>query len=300
MIIERKISVFNSGCDALVNTVNCKGVMGAGLALEFRLRYPDMFSYYQRDCIAGNVKIGDLRTYNQENVLIINFPTKYHWKNPSEYSYISSGLDYMVSHYKEWGVESIAIPPLGCNNGHLDYEIVRKMIFEKLEQMDIEVVICVDPGIPQGREKDMVDAYRSSNLSFICDYLDIAPRIKKQLLLNMDIKRFFDIYGIDGVGYTTYEKLFHTFYKDNVEKYSALEKKMTDYLKGCDIPTLLHSIGVKKIDNKKLSSILGVDSFSQIPDVGALSNAQYMELFESVKRSTLAETSNKPRITRLF
>ncbi|MDY4581101.1 MAG: macro domain-containing protein [Candidatus Methanarcanum hacksteinii] len=101
MIKEEKITVFNSNCDAIVNTVNCRGVMGAGLALEFKLRYPDMFEQYVEDCSNGSVKIGELKTYDAENVLIVNFPTKDHWREPSELWYIEKGLDYLVKLVKQ-------------------------------------------------------------------------------------------------------------------------------------------------------------------------------------------------------
>ena len=213
MIKYVKKTVFNMKSDALVNTINCDGVMGAGLALEFSLRYPNMFKQYEKDCKNGKVKVGEIITYKDSGDLIINFPTKDHWKYPSRVSWISSGLDYFVNHYKEWGIASVSIPPLGCNYGGLDFEKeVKPLMDNKLAKLDIEVYICLDPGIAEGKEKEMLDLFNDSNLDFICKNLKIRGKAYKGLMNHEQINRFYEIKKIDGVGLTTYKKLFSYFY----------------------------------------------------------------------------------------
>lgn len=212
--IVRK-TVFNSECEGLVNTVNCEGVMGAGIALEFSLRYPEMLNQYIEDCKNKKVKIGEIITYGTKDCLVINFPTKVHWKFPSNILWIEKGLDYIVNHYKEWNIRSIAIPPLGCNNGGLNFEReVKPLIEKKLANIDILVKICIDSGIAEGKEKEMLDNYYNCDLKKICSFLKIGNKIYENLERNKNINRFYEIKTIDGVGITTYKKLFNYFYNN--------------------------------------------------------------------------------------
>lgn len=212
MIRYLKKTVFNSGCDGLVNTVNCMGVMGAGIALEFALRYPKMAIKYEDDCADKLVKIGEILTYKEDDALIINFPTKYHWKYPSQLSWIEKGLDYLKGHYKEWNIKSIAIPPLGCSNGGLDFCDVNALIVNKLNDIDLDVCVCVDPGYPEGKELEMVNAFNNSNKELLCLELGIKGRAKTSLIESSNIDRFYKIKELENVGIASYEKLFRYFY----------------------------------------------------------------------------------------
>lgn len=206
-------TVFNSNCDGLVNTINCVGAMGAGLALEFALRYPDVEKQYEEDCKNKKVRIGEIITYKTKDCLVINFPTKFHWKYPSKLKWIADGLDYMAVHYKEWNVKSIAIPPLGCNNGGLDFKNkVLPLIEEKLKNVEIDVYVCVDSGIAEGKEKEMLDAFNESNKEAMCNYLKIKGKAKTSLLAKYYIDRFYMIKTLEDVGITTYSKIFNYFY----------------------------------------------------------------------------------------
>ena len=208
-------TVFNSNCDGLVNTVNCVGAMGAGLALEFSLRYPEMKKKYEDDCKSKRVKIGEIITYKEKDCLIVGFPTKLHWKYPSELKWISDGLDYMARHYKEWNIRSIAIPPLGCSNGGLNFELeVKPLIESKLKDIDLDVFICVDPGIAEGKEKLMLDEFNGSDIEELCDYLKIKGRSRDALLVIGNVDRFYMIKDLNNVGFVTYKKLFDYFYND--------------------------------------------------------------------------------------
>ena len=207
-------TVFNSGCDGIVNTVNCLGVMGAGIALEFALRYPKMAIQYEDDCRDKKVRIGQILTYPEEDVLIINFPTKFHWKYPSQLRWIAQGLDYLRDHYKEWNIKSIAIPPLGCSNGGLDFDDVKALIVNKLRDIDLDVYICIDPGYPEGKEALMIDSFNQVDKEALCEQLAIKGKARLALIESKPIDRFFKIKELENVGITTYEKLFKWFYKN--------------------------------------------------------------------------------------
>lgn len=112
-------NIFESPAQTIVNTVNCKGVMGKGLALKFRKKYPEMYKEYRRACDQGKLKPGILLPPYKASELrwILNFPTKNHWRFKSKLEYIESGLIYFSEKYKEWGINSIAFPRLGCQLG---------------------------------------------------------------------------------------------------------------------------------------------------------------------------------------
>jgi len=133
--------IFNSGAQTLVNTVNCVGVMGKGIAAEFKKRFSDMFKDYVVRCERKNIKPGIPYLFKGEQFFpqIINFPTKTHWRAASRIEDIEKGLKILSRKYKEWGVESIAIPPLGCGNGQLLWESVGPLIYKYVSKWDIPV-----------------------------------------------------------------------------------------------------------------------------------------------------------------
>jgi O-acetyl-ADP-ribose deacetylase (regulator of RNase III)/uncharacterized protein YwgA len=134
--------LFASRAQTLVNTVNCVGVMGKGVALEFKKRWPAMFEDYRRRCERGQVRLGEPYLYRDTSgISIVNFPTKDHWRSPSRIADVERGLDYVAAHVREWGVTSLALPPLGCGNGGLEWSEVGPLIYRKLHglQMDVEV-----------------------------------------------------------------------------------------------------------------------------------------------------------------
>src|SRR5437867_4467429 len=115
MIEFTKGDMFKVPVDARVNTVNCVGVMGAGVALAFKNRYPDMFKDYQDACKDGRVRPGAMHVWkNLMGEWVINFPTKRDWREPSRYEDILSGLDALRTYIREQGHISVAVPALGC------------------------------------------------------------------------------------------------------------------------------------------------------------------------------------------
>jgi O-acetyl-ADP-ribose deacetylase (regulator of RNase III) len=134
-------NIFDSKCQTVVNTINCVGVMGKGLALEFKKRYPDMFLKYKEHCSNGLIDVGKLWLYKSDNHWILNFPTKTTWKLPSKYEYVELGLQKFVDTYKEKGITSIAFPMLGCTNGKLDESKVLDIMMYYLMKCDIPIEI---------------------------------------------------------------------------------------------------------------------------------------------------------------
>lgn len=134
-------NIFTSECQTLVNTVNCVGVMGAGIALEFRLRYPKMYEQYVRLCENGQFQIGKLWLYKTDDRWVLNFPTKNHWKWPSKEEYLRQGLEKFLETYQARGIRSIAFPLLGAHNGGLTAERSLRVMSEYLSNCVIPVEI---------------------------------------------------------------------------------------------------------------------------------------------------------------
>lgn len=144
--------MFKSEAETIVNTVNCVGIMGKGVAAEFKKRFPKMFTDYQARCSAGQVKLGEPYLYaDMLGTSVINFPTKGHWRSPSRLDDVVRGLDYLVAHVHQWEVRSLAIPPLGCGNGGLDWALVGPIMFQKLSALGIPVKIYAPYGTPQSQ-----------------------------------------------------------------------------------------------------------------------------------------------------
>lgn len=141
--------LFAQPVEALVNTVNCVGVMGKGVALEFKRRWPDNYKAYKRVCDARELTPGRMFVFDRGKLFrdegpryIINFPTKNHWRSKSTLEYVSAGLDALIDEIRERGISSIAMPPLGCGNGGLDWKDVRPLIESRLAELtDVKVVV---------------------------------------------------------------------------------------------------------------------------------------------------------------
>ncbi len=148
-------NIFESKATTLVNTINCVGVMGKGVALEFKKRYPLMFKDYAEKCEAKAVLPGQPYYYNDlTGASVLNFPTKDHWRSPSKLSYIVDGLDWFVENYNELGITSIAFPPLGCGNGGLSWDVVGPIMYRKLKDLPIDIEIYA----PFGTHPDKLKA----------------------------------------------------------------------------------------------------------------------------------------------
>jgi uncharacterized protein YwgA/O-acetyl-ADP-ribose deacetylase (regulator of RNase III) len=142
--------LFASGAQTLVNTVNTVGVMGKGIALEFKNRFPEVFKDYEARCQRHEVRLGEPYLYRRgTEPWVLNFPTKRHWRDVSRLSDIERGLDYLEAHYQRWGITSLAVPPLGCGNGQLEWRVVGPTLARRLARFEIPVTLFGPHGTPQ-------------------------------------------------------------------------------------------------------------------------------------------------------
>lgn len=134
-------NIFTSNCQTIVNTVNCYGIMGAGIALECKLRHPLMFKRYKELCDQKYLAIGKLYLFQGDKKWILNFPTKNHWKFPSKKEYLIRGLEKFIETYEAKEIESIAFPILGSNHGGIDVEEAFDIMYKYLSKLTIDVEI---------------------------------------------------------------------------------------------------------------------------------------------------------------
>ncbi|PIC63461.1 Appr-1-p processing protein [Sporosarcina sp. P13] len=153
MIKSVQGNLLEDSAEAYVNTVNTVGVMGKGIALQFKQAFPDVFKQYAKDCKNGQVHVGQMHivpTFSLTNPkYIINFPTKQHWRNPSKLDFIKEGLEDLKRVIKENNIKSIALPPVGCGNGGLDWAVVRPLIIDAFQDEAVDVHLYEPFGAPQ-------------------------------------------------------------------------------------------------------------------------------------------------------
>lgn len=138
--------ILQSNAEALVNTVNTQGIMGKGIALRFREAFPNNYKIYRENCRLGKLQPGVVLPVWDDNIslgrkLIINFPTKVNWRNPSRYEYIEKGLKALKDLLQKEKIRSVAIPPLGCGQGGLDWKKVKEMIEKELQGLNTRVYL---------------------------------------------------------------------------------------------------------------------------------------------------------------
>jgi O-acetyl-ADP-ribose deacetylase (regulator of RNase III)/uncharacterized protein YwgA len=142
--------LFTSRAQTLVNTVNCVGVMGKGIALGFKQRFPEMYDDYESRCRRKEVRLGEPYLFKSVKLpWVLNFPTKDHWRGLSRISDIVRGLEFLAAHYREWGITSLAVPPLGCGNGQLDWTVVGPTLFRHLSRLEIPVELYAPDKTPK-------------------------------------------------------------------------------------------------------------------------------------------------------
>jgi len=207
-------NIFNSKAQTIVNTINCVGVMGKGIALVFKLRYPLMFDIYKRYCDEKHIGIGKLWLYNQQlnTPWVLNFPTKYHWKYPSKMEYIEKGLIKFSETYKEKCITSIAFPLLGTHNGGLEREEVKLLMIKYLSKCDIPIeVYDYDPSAPD----DLFETFKNNWKKLSQPEIKVATGIQPQyirkineVLENPEVYSMVKLVSYDGIGEKTLQKAF--------------------------------------------------------------------------------------------
>lgn len=190
-------NLFESPARVIVNTVNTVGVMGKGIAKDFKTIYPEMFCKYQYLCESKMLTIGKLWLYKTPHKWILNFPTKTTWRQPSKIEYIEKGLETFVKMYAEKGITSIAFPPLGCGNGELDWEKhVRPLMEKYLKNLPIDIFIY-------RYKKSLVPEHK--NIKAMAEWLRSEPETLGFVEVWQDLKQ------IIGAGITLQDTADHKF-----------------------------------------------------------------------------------------
>lgn len=206
-----KGNIFTSNCQTIVNTVNCVGVMGAGIALECRFRYPEMYRRYVELCKAGQIEIGKLWIYRSGR-WILNFPTKYDWKKPSKTDYLEAGLEKFVNTYKRKGVNSIAFPLLGADKGGISEDLSLDLMRRYLDDVDIYVEIYrYDPTAKDDLFESTKEWLLSKNGSEISRLTGLRSQYVNKVLESVqrpDIVQLNQLARVKGIGIKTMESLF--------------------------------------------------------------------------------------------
>jgi O-acetyl-ADP-ribose deacetylase (regulator of RNase III) len=218
-------NIFTTELQTIVNTVNCVGVMGAGIALECRLRYPSMFPKYVSLCEHGGIDIGKLWLYKgtcPSEKWVLNFPTKRHWRYPSKLEYLQAGLEKFVETFEEKNIESIAFPTLGSLNGGLSPIESLTLMEEYLSDLPIQVEIFeYDSCAPDDLYDDVKSFIINQDVEIIQNQCKIGLKMAEKILAAFkreDIHQLNQLGKIKGIGVTTLSKVY-TFAKQRPPEY---------------------------------------------------------------------------------
>lgn len=206
-----KGNIFTSQCQTLVNTINCVGVMGAGIALEFRLRYPKMYNQYVEFCDQKAIDVGKLWIYKSTRKWVLNFPTKKHWKAPSKPEYLEQGLKKFLDTYQGKGVSSIAFPLLGASNGGIPQETSLEIMESYLKDCSIPVEIYqYDPNAPDDLFPDLKAKFTSltdKEIIEITGLSQISLAKVRMAIEQPEVQSLMSFLAIKGIGFVSAEKV---------------------------------------------------------------------------------------------
>lgn len=225
-------NIFNTKAMAIVNTVNCIGAMGKGIALEYKLRYPEMFEEYQKICEKHLLKPGQILPYRKNKPYILNFAIKDDWHQPSKVEWITSTLIKFSNSYENMGITSIAFPWMGAMNGGIPLEIIKKLMrkyLQNLDNIDIEVYeFDVNETDPLFENLKLIINNPYMDINEISSNSNIQLRYWKNIIKIMNEKNIPSLYKlinmeINGkkiIGKTNIEKLYIYLKSYSVEKQS--------------------------------------------------------------------------------
>lgn len=291
-------NIFDSKCSTLVNTVNCVGVMGKGIALDFKKKYPSMFDEYQKLCKDGRVKPGQPYLYRDlTGISIINFPTKDNWRSPSKFSYITKGLKWFRQSYRELGITSIAFPPLGCGNGGLSWDDIGPEMYRALKDLPIEIEIYAPYGTP--KEKLTVQYLEQAGIAN--EALKGAKRIpfnNKWLLILEVVRQVNEQRYSLHVGRVIFQKICYvltrsgiqtgfTFTKASYGPYSAKVKESITALSNANLMLEIQRTGQKMVETQVTPNFVFDPSLYSSDELQCLDKT--VDLFCRIKNTDQAE-----------
>lgn len=268
MIAFETGDILSSSAQCLVNTVNCEGFMGKGIAYQFKEKFPENNKNYVDACKSGNFSVGNVLFFSENGKTIANFPTKDKWREKSKYSYIEDGLKDLVKGAVERKISSIAIPPLGCGNGGLNWNTVKTMITDTFQNIpvtaivyepsklfvpkDIEIhkmtashliLMKLKGGIPASKFNKLrlqkaayfLNVFSDTNYFKFEEY-KFGPYAHSIEILSQQIKAFQDAYHVNTAGAEgiLYNNLISDSVKATVEKYKIPVLKSTNFVNSID------------------------------------------------------------------
>lgn len=267
----RKGDIFESETQVIVNTVNCQGVMGKGLALAFKERYPAMFSVYKEECKTGKLRIGRPSLYKESTPWILNFPTKDKWKANSRLEYLDKGLKYFVANCKRAGIKSIAFPKLGAQNGKLEWDDVGPLMAKYLSTLDIEVYIYIAEGDCEYYGNEQQESYAIAwqhfnevalSLERLQNEVGLSSREAKKVFNARAIKDVLTQNDIDNI-----EKLAKVASK-GIQDYIRRQQYTEQHLPGISYPgTEIASKPKRKSSPKRNSTSMQMSAKSSLPSL---------------------------------
>ncbi|EHA3283596.1 MULTISPECIES: macro domain-containing protein [Enterobacteriaceae] len=207
-----KGNIFTSNAKVLVNTVNCEGFMGAGIALEYRLRFPHMYEQYVNICEEELLRPGKLWIYKGAEKWVLNFPTKDRWRSPSKDKYLRDGLEKFRSTYKYRQIESIAFPLLGAQNGGLEKGASLALMRTYLDDLDIDIEIYeYDPCIYDDLYLKLRESILNVSPKVLSEVSGLRLAQAEKVIEAVESGQIFQInqlLKVKGLGAVSIEKLF--------------------------------------------------------------------------------------------
>ena len=266
MIEYKNGNIFLSDAEALVNTVNCEGHMGKDLAFQFKKKYPEMGKDYKRICELGELKPGKLHFFEENNKLIINFPTKNKWRAKSKIEYIEEGLITLKDELIQRNIKSVAIPPLGSGNGGLNWNEVKQSIENQLNEISAKIKIEVyEPSAsveettlePKTNLKTLYLLYISEKLNdfkfsdlkksvellkvLSKNELDI-PNLKREVNEIRKLKKYYNIEDNNELYSLVKNRIISESIENMEKKFEPLIDKITDIINNHDEETVQYFI----------------------------------------------------------
>ena len=230
-ILEIKGNIFESTCQTIVNTVNCAGFMGKGIALEYKNRFPEMYLNYKENCDKNLLKPGSLLLYNKSDPWILNFPTKIHWKYPSKLEYIELGLKKFADTYTVRKITSVAFPELGSSLGGLNWSDVKKIMYDyllPLNHIDVEIY-HFDPSAKDSLFDKLYQKICRFEVEDYKKYLGLKAKqsiLLQQAIQGKYITSMIDLQRIDGIGEKSFEQIYKFIHSSDEEKKIVTSKEI--------------------------------------------------------------------------
>jgi O-acetyl-ADP-ribose deacetylase (regulator of RNase III) len=212
-ISEISGNIFDSSCQTIVNTVNCRGVMGRGIAFEFKHRFPSMFKKYAEACDQKKLSPGTLQLFKTTTPWVLNFPTKDDWKFPSKLEYIESGLKKFSDTFNKRNISSIAFPLLGTSNGGLKWDDVGPVMYrylEPLNNLDVEIY-HYDPKAKDDLFEKFCQKVNRFDVGDYQNYLNLTKKqasVVSEAIGSNKLKQMTDFEKLKGIGEKSFNNIF--------------------------------------------------------------------------------------------